>query len=318
MFQCVRSLIKEYAHLSETVPVWVRLERHGLPERYHPVPEQLAHVARYDSGVLRIPMHKHDFFEIALVLGGDFTHLTEAGARTLASGTAIIVPRGAVHGYEMASDMTIINLFYIGEWLATDLPELWRNPIMMQLFLAGALIEAPRHRETFIVTLKEGLMRRALWELADLGEQLQSSPPNVLYIRSCVMKYLSLLGEAYAVQCPDTPIGAFRKEILFVLKDVERRLKDGDRVDVRCLADACGLNTQHLSRLFRKTVGLTVMQYFQKRRVQLACRMLAGGKTSPTEIAHSLAFSDYSHFRRQFSRYMGVTPKEYMKDVPRS
>jgi AraC-like DNA-binding protein/mannose-6-phosphate isomerase-like protein (cupin superfamily) len=315
-FVSVRTLGLSLAHLSENVPVWLRLERHSADGSFCDVPEQLAHLP-HDEGAGHIPVHGHDFCEIALVLAGEFTHITESGSQPLHRGSVVIVPRGAVHGYETARDMMLVNLFCINEWLVTDLPELWLSPTMIHLFLADVLFHRLRRPQPSQITLDEASLRRIIWELADLGGQLHPTPRNTLYIRACLEKLFSLLCQAYVKQWPDAEIRSFRPEVLFVLEEVEQCLSRGEGVDVRRLAATCGLSGEHLSRVFQEAVGLTVMQYFQKRRAQHACRLLAGGKAAPTQIAHDLGFADYAHFRRQFSRYIGVTPSAFLKQSSR-
>ncbi len=177
--------------------------------------------------------------------------------------------------------------------------------------------DRPRRPQPSLITLDEACLHRVVWELADLGGQLHTTPRNNLYIRACIEKLFSLLCETYVKQWPDADIRSFRPEVVFVLEEVDQCLSRGEGVDVRRLAATCELSGEHLSRVFQDAVGLTVMQYFQKRRAQHACRLLAGGKATPTQIAHDLGFADYAHFRRQFSRYIGVTPSAFLKKSSR-
>jgi AraC-like DNA-binding protein/mannose-6-phosphate isomerase-like protein (cupin superfamily) len=309
----IRTLVKEFAHLSKNVPVWVRFETHSPTGVFEEIPEALANVPKFNAPSGHVPLHGHDFFEIAFVLDGEAAHVTEQGTQKFRRGSVAIVPRGAVHGYDTDTQVVLVNLFYIGEWLATDLPELWRDPVMLHLFLAGALFDTPRHFQTLVLTLDEGTLRHALWEINDVGAQIQARLPNVLYIRACLMKLLSLVAETYHQQWTEDRGLSFRREVWFVLEEVERCIETGDGVDVKGLARACGLSPEHLSRLFRDGVGLTVMQYFQKRRAQKACRLLARRDSTVTDVAHALGFADYAHFRRQFTRYMGMTPGAFLR-----
>lgn len=298
----------DVARLSSAVPACVRCDRYngepGAPDEMTGLPQ------RIDRPVAVAP-HWHEFYEIGVVVDGRAQHITEAGSSPLTKGSVVIVPRGAVHGYESIEEMTLLNLFYIGEWLAADLPELWRDPLMVHLFLAGALFETQHHVHPSAITLSNDALRRVKWELIDLGEKLAENASSTSYTRACMMKALFLLAEAHDQRLAKTARAAFRPEVWFVLQEVELRLSTGDPLVVAALAHACDLSPEHLSRLFHEAVGQTVMQYYQKRRAQRACRLLSRPDASVTDLVHDLGFSDYAHFRRQFEKYIGMSPKAY-------
>jgi AraC family transcriptional regulator len=78
------------------------------------------------------------------------------------------------------------------------------------------------------------------------------------------------------------------------------------------MADAAGVSTFHLTRLFKKTVGMSPHQYLVEVRVHSAHALLASGAERPTlaEVAAAVGFSDQSHLTRQFKRILGTTPKK--------
>jgi AraC-like DNA-binding protein len=57
------------------------------------------------------------------------------------------------------------------------------------------------------------------------------------------------------------------------------------------------------------------MDYYQRRRVLYAARLLAEDPDTITEISHRMGFSDAAHFCRQFKRIMGVNPTEYRRQT---
>ena len=78
------------------------------------------------------------------------------------------------------------------------------------------------------------------------------------------------------------------------------------------MADAAGVSTFHLSRLFKKTMGMSPHQYLVEVRVHSAHALLAAGPQGPSlaEVAAAVGFSDQSHLTRQFKRILGTTPKK--------
>ena len=70
-------------------------------------------------------------------------------------------------------------------------------------------------------------------------------------------------------------------------------------------------NPQYLSRLYRKTFGITLTEDLNKMRIARAKYLLAYGSLSIKETAKHCGFNDLSYFRRQFRRYCNMLPHEY-------
>jgi AraC-like DNA-binding protein len=80
------------------------------------------------------------------------------------------------------------------------------------------------------------------------------------------------------------------------------------------LAALSGVSRFQLLRAFAREVGTTPHAYLVQRRVTLARRLLAVGKT-PAQAALDAGFADQSHLTRAFVRYIGVTPARYRSAV---
>jgi two-component system response regulator YesN len=130
-------------------------------------------------------------------------------------------------------------------------------------------------------------------------------------MRAALVKLLVILGRARARSLRNPAEHPIRNEVWAVLQEVERCIQCGEVVDVAGLAQDHGLSPEYLSRMFRRAVGLSVMPYFQRRRLHVAARLLLQGAASATDVAHQLGFADYSHFRRMFRRTYGASPARF-------
>lgn len=80
------------------------------------------------------------------------------------------------------------------------------------------------------------------------------------------------------------------------------------------LARDLAVSQRHLERLYRSQVGMSPKQYAQLLRVEtarLALKQMDGQTT--TRLAAELGFYDQSHFIREFSAVVGMTPYAYQK-----
>ena len=67
----------------------------------------------------------------------------------------------------------------------------------------------------------------------------------------------------------------------------------------------------HFHRLFRKTVGTSVMEYVRKRRLSEAAMELAETDEKITNIAFKYQFSSEESFSRAFKKLYGASPRDY-------
>lgn len=81
------------------------------------------------------------------------------------------------------------------------------------------------------------------------------------------------------------------------------------------LARLVHLSEGAFSRFFRLHTGKTLHEFLNELRVGRACRLLAEGEMSITEIAFACGFGNLSNFNRQFRRLKHTTPRAFRKAV---
>lgn len=76
-----------------------------------------------------------------------------------------------------------------------------------------------------------------------------------------------------------------------------------------------GVNSSHLSRLFKEKTGENFQSYLIRQKMNIAVSMLesrAGYRNS--DIAEATGYSDVQNFCRIFTRCFGVSPQQYRKN----
>ncbi len=81
-------------------------------------------------------------------------------------------------------------------------------------------------------------------------------------------------------------------------------------------ASRCGIQRFAFSRAFHHAFGMTFREYVLRTRIGEACRLLADGEHSVTDVAFATGFADGSYFARMFRRYTGVLPSQYRGGTP--
>ena len=80
------------------------------------------------------------------------------------------------------------------------------------------------------------------------------------------------------------------------------------------LADECGVSKSHLCRLFKKSTGQTISQFFNSLKVEYACKLLKETEDSIEQIAFNSGFNNPSYFFRVFKKQTGYLPLEWRKN----
>ncbi|MBD0402625.1 AraC family transcriptional regulator [Flammeovirga sp. EKP202] len=86
-------------------------------------------------------------------------------------------------------------------------------------------------------------------------------------------------------------------------------------VQIDDLARECGLSASRLRALFKQVFGVTIHQFHQDVRLDLAKTYLQEGERTMSMIAMDLGFSSASHFSANFKKKYGVTPREFKDDL---
>ena len=77
------------------------------------------------------------------------------------------------------------------------------------------------------------------------------------------------------------------------------------------ISEHLGITPEYASTCFKKHMGISLMKYSKKIKIDRAKVLLLTTNKSMLDIAISLGFYDQSHFSRTFKSFEGVTPSEF-------
>lgn len=94
-----------------------------------------------------------------------------------------------------------------------------------------------------------------------------------------------------------------------VLKHLHLNIES--HISLEKLASEVNLSPGYISDCFKKEMGMTVMKYAKKIRIDRAKVLLLTTNESILDIGLTLGFHDQSHFYKTFKSFTGVSPSEY-------
>jgi len=89
----------------------------------------------------------------------------------------------------------------------------------------------------------------------------------------------------------------------------------GGRLSVRHLAARSGWTPRHLTRMFRKYVGLGPKTYGQIVQFHRALRLIKDHQLPLSAAAHEAGYADHPHMTRAFARFGGFSPARLPADL---
>ena len=98
-----------------------------------------------------------------------------------------------------------------------------------------------------------------------------------------------------------------------VVNQVKRYITEhlAEDTSLHVLADQVHFSQEYLLRIFKKQEGITILQYINDMKLDMAKQLLAGSELSVKEIAEKLGFASQGYFGRFFRSKMGFSPKAY-------
>lgn len=116
---------------------------------------------------------------------------------------------------------------------------------------------------------------------------------------------------AYTIDPVETPRA--NRECAIIKRYIDEHFTEPLTLDM--LTEYIHVNKYYLAHAFRKTYGISPINYLNERRIQESIYMLENTDYSLSQIAHLLGFSSPSYFSQRFRRAQGISPAAYRKQV---
>lgn len=85
----------------------------------------------------------------------------------------------------------------------------------------------------------------------------------------------------------------------------------GEPISVSDVAEAAGISAGYLSKLFHDVLGMSVVDYINRMKLNRVKELLAMQKATIQDAAASVGIEDPNYLSRLFKKYNGITASEY-------
>jgi len=253
-----------------------------------------------------IGQHRHEFSELALVIGGSGIHVTGRFRQEIVRGDVLVITGRRAHGYEKTQGLHLLNILIRN----TLLPRIARD--LRALPGYHALFGEPARRQEYVSHLR--LSSAEFAQVEEWADRLEAEtqltgPEGHLLAEAYLTLIVGVLCRKYGRGNleRERPAAKLSATLSYLEKHIDKPVKVAE------LAKRAGMSERSFFRDFQRTVGVSPAEYLLKARISHASDRLAYGEPDRriSEIAQECGFDDSNYFSRAFRKVMGLSPREY-------
>jgi len=230
-------------------------------------------------------LHGHDALELVCHLTGEGEEWAPSGEPApFTPGTIALHPHGCEHAQRNRAQ---------GEDMCVHIQTPVRLPEDFRRSLFGLQSSDPLVRQQFLVLC-------------------QAAPSNAFEDAARNHLARALLAAVMAIAATRTetvdPVGQAQAYLRAHFREV---------ASMEAVADAVGLGPDHLRHLFKKQLGMSMLEYLTLVRMENARELLRHSALSIDEIAHQCGYASHRHLGVLFRRAQGSTPRAFRSQLRR-
>lgn len=222
-----------------------------------------------------ITFHNHNGYEIYLFLCGNANYYTENGAKHLERGDLILTPPYAFHYSEAKSSEKYERVF---------------------------------------INIKESLLKKIGNDSIDLSacfSRFSSDALNIIHellIPALLIQILVMINKK-TISNRSTPYPSIMPNLVQnTIHYINGHLTED--LSLQKISDQLHHNRDYINRCFKSATGIPIHQFIISKRIIHAQEYLRAG-TPPSYACYMAGFNNYANFSRTFSKYTGISPKQY-------
>lgn len=249
--------------------------------------------------------HRHDGYEIFILLRGDVNYYIEQHSYRLTRGSLVLINPEEYHRAELignsAYERMVLNVrkSFLDAFSTKDTN------------LASCFVDRIKAEENFIQLNAQDLQGLHLL-FSQLSETLKGQCyGSDLMALSYLLQILIRTNRLYRASKNNgfsNPPDLMPKLVRDTMAYIEEHLSE--TFTLADLSEAFFHNGTYISRCFKEVTGLPISQYILYKRISLAQKYLLEGYAL-AEVCLMSGFNNYSNFSRSFTKQVGCSPKKY-------
>lgn len=295
-------IIKEPIHYQNPllfIKVW-QFEQTAIETKLSP--EEIA------SRVQKVNWHYHKEVEFIVVQQGTHHMQTTSQIYELDQDEVVVIGSSQLHRSLPKSQDQLVYIV-----LHVDL-EAYFHVSMMHYFRHFSEANQPLERLNYIFQQNKEVQQQVAQLIRNIHDEMMNQTggyeiATVMYIKHLML--VLLRGDTLGLLQPHELVDP--NIMKPVLEYVEAHL--GESIDLQKVSDIAGMSYFYFSKYFKKAMGVTFVDYVNRKRIAKAERLLVTSNYNITDIARMVGIESMTHFYNLFKRINGCTPKQYLQKI---
>ena len=231
------------------------------------------------------PRHIHNEYEVFYFCEGDADYVVGSALYHMNRRDLLVIKPGDYHYLRLRSNAPYDRFFVHFTREELQLPA-WAVPETGMFHIA-----------------RDSLIHRFFETWAESKGELQPQELEA-FVRSGVSMLLTLLRHQLQQQILPAEENPVLKEVLHYIDQHPDQALTAEQ-----LAERFYVSTSWIVHIFRRYLGISLMQYIRKKRILYAQSLIQAG-AAPTEVAVRCRYENYATFYRQYKAVLGYAPNE--------
>lgn len=255
-----------------------------------------------------VPWHWHRTVELFYMESGELSYHTSNDERTFPAGSGGMINSNVIHTTRFRTqnerNIQILHLFdpvLLSGSPGSRIDQRYISPLASssQVEIIALYPDCPEHADIL----------RLIRQSFQLSEKDWGYELHMREILSQIWLKLLKLSEPriQEIQTVNPAMDKVKSMLIYIHEHY------ADKISVSELASSAFLSERECYRVFSSCLHTTPGDYIRDYRLRIACRMLADGQDSVTDIGHACGLGNGSYFGKTFHEHIGCTPLEYRR-----
>lgn len=255
---------------------------------------------RYAGDLTPTASHFHDCYQLLYVVDGEAVITIGNKTYSATAGTLILIGRFESHSVQVTGQR------YCRYTIMVD-PDIYGYHAILDTRLLSVLMNRPSHychaADLSGQPHLDGI----------LSQMYQECQYGTLMSRKMLLILLAQILVFFCRECPENlPKPSSH---LHLVQKIRQHLEDNfsNPCDLEDLAQHFHLSQSHMSHMFRRITGSSIIAYLTAYRLAAAKHLLIETDLPIGTISENCGFSDHSNFGRTFKSEVGLSPSQFRK-----
>lgn len=252
-------------------------------------------------------LHKHDFLEMVYVIKGKAYHDLNGTTTIIQKGDYFIIDYEACHQYHSVDDeeFVIINTLFKPEIIDRVLVHCRSFRDLINHYLIRFNYTMLEKSPTDFIFHDDDRSILALIE--KLQNEFERKNSGYIELMRCHL--IEIIIKTMRRISKNNSCDSYHDCCRYILDYVDQNYMNP--LTLTEISRELNFSLPYICRRFRNEVGMSFVEYLQKKRIEQSCRLILNTDKKIPEIAELVGYTDIKFFNRIFRKHLKMTPREF-------